>query len=205
MDKMTIHRGLSELKIIDSRIERAISEIEPVGLQQKDKLVNGRFEKNEFEESAKSKYQSIIDLIGRKNKIKSAIVKVNGETMVEINEQEMSIADAITFRSIIEMKKSLISHLKSSNTQNIGQMNKGNEEVRQNADRLAEAALGKDGSKTEDATTITEPYIEKNELKLVDPLGVDKLVEKLQDEVDSFESEIDATLSEINATTFIEV
>lgn len=81
---MTIHRALAELKLIDSKIEKAISIIEPTGVMQTNKLVNNFYKKEDFEKEAKAKYQSVIDLIERKNKIKSAIVIANGITEVEI-------------------------------------------------------------------------------------------------------------------------
>ena len=56
--KMTIHRALAELKLIDSRIEKAINIVEPTGLMQLGKLVNGFYSKDEFEKEVKSKYQS---------------------------------------------------------------------------------------------------------------------------------------------------
>lgn len=202
---MTIHRGLAELKIIDSRIQRGIAELNVVGLKQEEGLVNGVYDEKEYTDNAKSKYQSVTDLIKRKNQIKSAIVKANGETMVEVGGKTMSIADAISFRAIVTLKKDLISMLKTQHSQMTAELNKNNETVRENADNLAVAALGKENSKSDDAVAITEPYIKKNEVHLVDPMEVEKLVEELQEEVDNFDAEIDAVLSEINATTFIEI
>ena len=37
--KMTIHRALSELKLIDARIEKAINVVEPTGLMRENKPV----------------------------------------------------------------------------------------------------------------------------------------------------------------------
>ena len=39
-ETMTIHRALSELKLIDAKIEKSIEAIEPVGLMLDGKLVN---------------------------------------------------------------------------------------------------------------------------------------------------------------------
>ena len=38
--QMTIHRGLAELKLIDSRIAKAILNINPIGVHQKDKVLS---------------------------------------------------------------------------------------------------------------------------------------------------------------------
>lgn len=207
MDKMTIHRALSELKVIDSRIEKAISAIEPTGVAQKDKLVDQLYKKEDFEKGAKAKFQSVSDLIDRKIKIKSAIVKANAVTQVEINGEKMTIAEAINFKQVIDLKKELIASLEQKHRNAKARVEKKNKEVEDNALRLAEAALQKDNVKINDgdAVAITEPYLTKNQYHLIDPLKVDKLLEKLQTEVLDFESEVDAVLSEINAITVIEI
>ncbi len=207
MGKMTIHRALSELKLIDARIEKAIAAIEPTGITQKDKLVNQFYKKEDFEKEAKAKFQSVNDLIERKNKIKSAIVKANGITQVEINGEKMTIADAINFKQIIGFKKNLITTLEQKHQKAKATAEQKNKEVEDNALRLAEAALQKDNVKINDgdAVAITEPYLTRNLFHLVDPLKVEELVEKLQTEVNDFESEVDAVLSEINAVTVIEI
>jgi len=83
--KMTIHRALSELKLIDSKIEKQINEIIAVGIYQKGKNINGYISPDEFKSSAKSKYDSVNDLIARKCNIKSAIVDSNSKTNVYSN------------------------------------------------------------------------------------------------------------------------
>jgi hypothetical protein len=207
MDKMSIHRALSELKMIDARIEKAILAIEPTGVTQKDKLVNQFYKREDFEKEAKSKLQSVNDLIERKNKIKSAIVKANSVTLVEINGNKMTIADAINFKHVIEFKKKLISTLEHKHRNAKATVERNNKQVTDNALKLAEAALQKDNVKIgdNDAVAITEPYLDKNQYHIVDPLDVDKLVETLQIEVSNFECEVDAVLSEINAITNIEI
>jgi hypothetical protein len=205
--KMTLHRALAELKLIDSKIDKAITSVEPSGIMQKDKLVNGFYEKDSFEKEAKSKLQSVADLIDRKFIIKSAVVKANSTTFVEIAGKKMSISDAINFKGIVEFKKTLIGQLKARHAQAKTKVEQKNKVVDDNALKLAEAALQKDNVKINegDAVAITEPYIEKNRFLLVDPLDVEQKVELLENEVNQFETEIDAVLSEINALTVIEI
>jgi len=207
MGKMTIHRALAELKLIDARIEKAIEAMEPTGLTQSGRLVNQVYKREEFEESARAKFQSVNDLIERKTKIKSAIVRANGVTLVTINEKNMTIADAINFKYVVEYKKKLINTLEKRHRSMVAKMEMTNKQVEDNALKLAEAALQKDNVKISDgdAVAITGPYIEKNQFHLIDPLKVEELVGKLRDEVNAFESEVDAVLSEINAVTIIEV
>jgi len=206
-ETMTIHRGLSELKLIDKRIMKSIAEIRPSGFQQKGKLVNGFYEREAFETDAKSKLQSIEDLIERKSRIKSAIVEANGKTTVEIAGKKMRIADAINFKASIDVKRELIRILKSKHDEVKGRINVSNEKLNEQAIRLAETALSKDNVKINDndAVAITKPFIEANETHLIDPLKIDEYTETKQKEIDDFESEVDAVLSEINAVTIITI
>jgi len=207
---MTIHRALSELKLIDARIEKAINSVEPTGLMQLEKPVNGFISKEDFEKDVNAKYQSVTDLIERKNSIKSAIVKANGTTAVNIGEKTMTIADAINFKTVIVVKKNLINQLKSKHKGVIAKFTKENENVNNVALENAKIMIGKQGDDKvkptdEDVRNIVEPFVKRNEFHLVDPLKVDELTEKLQIEVDNFEVEVDAVLSEINAITTIEI
>lgn len=208
--KMTIHRALAELKLIDSRIEKGISQIIPTGIAHEGKLVNGIYPKEEFEKNVKAKYQSVTDLIGRKNSIKSAIVKANGITEVKIGEKTMTIADAINFKTVIAVKKNLIEQMTKQHNSVKSKLTIENEKVHEIALQNAKIMLGRQTEQNvnptdEDVKNIMDPFIKRNELHLVDPLGVEKAIEVLQIEVDDFELEVDAALSEINATTFIEI
>lgn len=204
---VTIHRALSELKIIDDRITRQLTELIPVGTKQKDKRVNGYYEEVEFIESAKAGLQSVQDLIVRKNVLKNAIVNSNAVTQVKVGDVEMSVADAINFKSLIEYKKNLADTIDSGLRSARATLEKNNAKVEEVVQTLLEAALGKDNVKTgtTDVDSIRDPFMEKNEWSIVDPLDAEKLVSKLRDEIDGFSSDVDAVLSESNAITLIEV
>lgn len=207
MSKLTLHRALTELKTIDDRIEKAIDSIEPIGSKQNDKLVNGFYKQEDFEEKAKSTYQSIIDLIERKNKLKCAIVDANAVTKVKVAGKEMTIADAINFKLLIDYEKDLLEQLKVQNQEVKSGIEKKNAQVEQNALQLAQSALQKDNVKISDndAIAITEPYIKKNSYELVDPLKIETKIQELEEEITNFESDVDSTLSEVNAVTVIEI
>lgn len=206
MEKVTIHRALSELKLIGAKIEKGIEEIMPSGIVQKDKLVNGNYQKDEFEKTTKEKFQSVIDLIERRNKIKSAIVQANAITKVSIADQEMTIADAINLKSVIVYKKKLVEILKKRHKTALVNLEQNNAKVEANALQLAQVALGKADIKigNNDAQAVIEPFLKANKFELVDPVGVDKKVEEIERKTGDFEAEVDAVLSEINAVTFIE-
>lgn len=209
MEKMTIHRALAELKLIDSRIEKAILAIDPTGLMQTNKPVNGFYKKEDFESQATSKYQSVVDLIERKNKVKSAIVSANGITKIKIGSKEMTIADAINFKNVIAFKKNLIDTLRKKHNVVKSKFTIENDKINNVALENAKIMLGKQGDDRvkptdEDVKNIVEPFIKRNEIHLIDPLKVEELTDALEKEVMTFETEVDAILSEVNAITIIE-
>jgi len=207
MAKITIHRALSELKLIDAKIVKKTEQLEPVGLYQKGKLVGNLIDKDKFEEKTKSEFQAINDLIDRKAKIKAAIVASNGVTKVKIGDAEMSVADAITAKEINLYKKNLVNKLRTELRKYSADMNKKNDLVEANAQNIVIAAVGKDTSKADktQVESIQGPYIENNKFSMSDVLGVDAISKDMEDKLSAFEGEIDAVLSESNAVAFIEI
>lgn len=206
-NKMTLHRALSELKLIDAKIAKTIESIEPSGISQKGKLVNNYYTNDDFEKSAKSNLQSVLDLIKRKSQLKSAIVNANSVTSMKVAGEEMTIAEAINMKQAIVAKKLLVQSIERKHNNAKAIAEKSNKQVEDNALRLASAALQKDNVKINegDAVAITEPYLEKNLFSVVDPLDAENLVKKLSDEISDFESDVDSALSEINALTYITI
>lgn len=205
--KVTIHRALSELKLIDSKIEKQISEILPVGVYQKGKLVENRFTQEQFAATAQSKYNSVVDLIASKSKIKSAIVAANGKTKMTVAGKSMTIADAINTKAAIEFKKQLINKLKAGLQTAAAAQNKNNAIVDKNLEAILVALAGKDNAKSvpEAIQGASKAYLETNEFHLADPLKVQNKIDALEKETSEFLAEVDAALSEINAVTFIEI
>jgi len=205
--KVTIHRALAELKLIDAKIEKAIADIQPSAIYQKDKLIGGYMKNEDFKTSAVSNYASATDLIKRKQKIKALIVESNSKTKVKVGDTEMTIAEAITEKDNVKFKKQLIQTLQAKHNRIIGVLAENNEKVNKNCQVILEHTFGKDNTKVtpSDMDSVKKPFMESNEFHLFDPLGVEKKVDELSKEVSTFEMEIDAVLSESNAVTFIEI
>ena len=122
----------------------------------------------------------------------------------------MTIADAINFKTVIAVKKMLIAQLTKKHNAVKARFTQENEKVNNVALENAKIMIGKQGDdrvkpNDEDVKNIVEPFVKRNEFHLVDPLKVEELTEKLQNEVNEFEAEVDAVLSEINAITVIEI
>lgn len=205
--KMTIHRSLAELKVADAKIQKAISEIEPIGIKQEDKLVNGKFEEQKFIESAKSNFQSIEDLIKRKQALKNAIVLSNSQTKVKVAGVEMTVADAITEKANAELKIKFIDNLRAKARKATADLVKQNEVISERREAFITATFGNDRSKvkTDELTALTKTFNATNEYSLVDPLNLEEKISKMANELTEFLGEVDAVLSESNAITTIEI
>lgn len=205
--KMTIHRALSDLKLIDARIQRAIDELEPVFGNQKGKKVMGYLTEDEFKSTAQAGWDSVIDLITRKSLIKSAIVKSNAQTIVTVGGNQYTVADAITFKKIVDVKTKLSLHLKGRFKAITGELNKANEKVDANVNILLGNALGAEAAKATPETieNIAKPYRDMNIVYLIDPLDINAKISALDKDIQDFSADIDAVLSESNAVTFITI
>lgn len=213
MEKITIHRILSELKTIDDRINKEISSFKPLTVKRgNNSLVStgGRLPipEEEFVNNAKSTYQSIEDLINRKFKLKSALTKANVNTKVTIDGKEYTIIEAIEMKSIMDLKKSLLYRM----TLEINQSNKTYESTSAQVDSDFERMLSTQVANITNKSDIQkvrdgymETFYKQNEVKMVDPLKCSDLANSLQKGIDKFLMEIDSALSEANATTLVEL
>ena len=209
MEKMLVTKGLNELKLLDSRIYRKIDEGEFVGTAKVSVYnINGKITKEAFKANAKADYQSIVDLIKRRNAIKSAIIHSNAVTMVDVADKHMTVAEAIDKKSAIEYEKHLLIKLNEQYIVAAERINRENARVDESIEQLLNTAYGKEGKEkitqaSHDA--IAEPYRQANEYGLVDALEVEKLIKHMKEEIEDFESEVDTVLQISNSVTMIEI
>ncbi len=208
MEQMLVTKGLNELKLLDSRINRKIQEANFISAAKLSASnVDGKVTKEEFKEHAKADYMAITDLIKRRNQIKAAIVKSNAITMVEVAGKKMTVAEAIDKKNAIEYEKSLVRKLSEQYAIAIDKVNWENSKVDESVERLLITAYGKEGKeKITQASydAIANPYRSANEYALVDALETEKIIKTMTDEIEAFESEVDTCLQISNSTTVIE-
>lgn len=206
METMTVTRALAELKLLDSRIHKAFQESMFIAITTGKKPVIG-YEKNEdFSEKVKSKYQSIRDLIERRKKIKSAIVKSNAENKVIIGEVEYSVAEAIERKNAIQYEQALLSKLRQDYSNAVRKFEQEEERVKERLDKHLESIFGRDvkiekGAQKEES----DIFLERNEPKLIDPLNLKDEIERLENEINNFLLNVDFVLSEANSLNKITI
>lgn len=206
--RISITEALNKLKLYDAKISKAINSHKYVGAAKKSSNMLGVQTKEVFNNNAKAGYQSVTDLIKNRNKLKSLIVQSNAITEVTINNKVMTVAEAIERKNSIQYEIDLLNTLKLQYATATSTVNAENKKVDTQIDKLLETFVGKDTDKKatkEDQAAITEPYREKNEFELVDPLNIYDEIQKLEEEIDGFNSSVNTALVLSNATTFIEI
>lgn len=208
MERMLVTQGLNELKTLDARIKREISNSKFVAsAKTSEKKVTPSETKEEFVKNAFSSLDSINALIDRRERLKSAIVESNAKTKVEICGNEYSVAKVIDMKSSIEYKISLLAHMKYQYEEALHIMNRNNANMEQKIDTLVTTAFCRDSKssiKEDDYNSIAKPYRESNEYSMVDPIGIKEEIEKLENFIEEFQSTVDAKLQVSNCTNYIE-
>ena len=211
-EKMTIHRALSELKTLDARINRAISETTYVlAVKHSAEKINGITVKN-FTENIKSGYQKVTDLIARRDAMKRAVVLSNATTIVNICDKEMTVAEAIQMhQSGMELRSEILRQMRAAYVLAKKELERNSgETLEKKAEQYVLSVINaqpKDSKMTVDSEamkTLRKTYIENNTYDLIDPMDIAKIIEKLDDEINKFNADVDAVLSCSNALTVIE-
>lgn len=207
MEKMLVTQALNELKLLDDRINKAINDaVLVIAAKRSEKKVNPNLTKEEFEIRAKAGYQSVLDLIERRKKIKAAVVTSNAVTKVIVHGEEMTVAEAIERKSTIDYEISLLRQMQGQWGAQNREMNMQNIRMEERIDKYIETFVGKDTSKAKDneLEAMIKPMRESGEYALVDPLSIEKKIADLDDYIKGFRSEVDAILQISNCNTYIE-
>lgn len=205
--KMTLARALAEIKLLNSKIEKNIGRLQLVATKTgKKDVINVSNEKVvDFNENAKSNYQSTLDLIKRRNFIKSKLTQANAITTISIGQDYYTIAEAIDRKNSIQIEKTLLDKMKSNLNLQIKNMNTANDKMEADINRMVETKMGADKSKAEDVADLKRIFRESDTTTLVDPLDLKVKIEDLEKSIENFELNIDFTLSEANAINYIEI
>lgn len=204
--KMSIHRALSELKILDDRIEKSIREATFVTSAGKmDTKVNDYTLEDYKSKVIQASYDKVNSLMERRKRIKAAITLSNALTDVTVGEETMKVAAAIDLKNSISLKKSLHKRMLDQYNQHVYKINEHNRLAESRLDTYLTGILGsKENASEQDLTFHTKAFQDRNEQVLINPLDLVQKVNELGEYILTFEAEVDAVLSESNATTFIE-
>lgn len=214
MAKITLTRALVELKTLDERIQKATNQ-QFVGLVKgtdKKPTIGMYKDVEQMERSFTANFNQVNDLMKRRQKIKSALVLANANTMLTVNGIPMSIADAIDSKRIAEFRAQLIRSIRQQISNASNAIEKNRVDMEANIQAQIDRILGND-QKGKDAVSQNKDMIETirttmfnlHDMKIVDPNKLVDDIERLSNELEAFISEIDFSLSEVNAKTEIEI
>lgn len=208
-ETMTVHKALSELKVLDARIRKETRGLSFAVANKHGNLKISGVPVAEYIERSRDKYKSVRTLINRRNAIKQALTNSNAETKVTIDDREYSVAEAI------DMKNFGVTYLRDvlniMETQYSFAKNAADLENGEKLDRRADAHVqamyeGADmKNMSEEIRKTRENFIQSQTVEVVTPIPVEEEMTKLRDYIDAFTVNVDAALSVSNALTTITV
>ncbi len=206
-ENMTVHKALSELKVLDKRINDKISQIVVCATNKHSNTKVNGVSIDDCKKQMKEQYQSVLDLIKRRNAIKTALSNSNAKTKLTVSGNEYTIAQAIEMkRSGIQQMKEVLSRLSSQYNNCQRQIATSQQQISDAAEKYVVGLYGnKEKATSEEAKSTYNLYVEQNSLDFVDAIGVSDEVKRIDDEISAFESDIDSAISVSNATTVVEV
>lgn len=207
MEKMLVTQALNELSLLDSRIQRETNQaLFIVAAKTHEKKVTPNVTKEDFNKNVQASYQSIMDLIKRRDAIKKAIVASNAVTEVEINGEKMTVASAIELKTSIEYEAGLLRVMKNQQEKAKSDVSLQNIRLEDKIDNfISQNISGKESkAKKEDYEALVEPIRTAGEYSLVDPLNIDEKIRELENRIEGFRSNVDSALQISNCITMIE-
>jgi hypothetical protein len=206
-EKMNVHKALVELKVLDSRITKEIDNAVFCDTKKNvEKVVRG-VPVDKFEESAKSEYAKITDLIKRREAIKKAVSNSNAVTRVTIGDKTYSVAEAIEMNKHgLSYKQLLLSELEEQYQGAANNAARYNVDLQDKTDKYVTDLYGsKENKNSAEAEKAANEYRQNYEMRIVDPIDIQNKISALRDEIDEFASGVDSALSVSNAITEIEI
>jgi hypothetical protein len=204
MTSISIARALVELKTLDARINKITSSTQWIIFKTKNK--NSNFSEEEFRKTTLSEFQSLNDLITRRDKVKNAIVKSNSVTEVEVGGVKMTVSQAIEYKKTIEYKKKLLGELKRQRQMVTIEFETHKQRVQNKIDENIKVICGKDSKPDETVIKSVSEGISKGDpIEIFDPVGLDKVIKEMETSIEDFVANVDYVLSESNALTTIVV
>lgn len=204
MTELSIARALVELKTLDARINKITSGTQWIATKTKNK--NSNLLEEEFRKNITSEYQSLNDLINRRNNIKNAIVVSNTVTLVEIAGKKTTVSEAINYKDMIKYKQSLLDILKKQKQQCVIEYEQHKQRVQTKIDDNIKVICGRD-TKPEASVlqTVSDGITKGDPIEMFDPLKIDQEIKALEEQIGNFSANVDYVLSESNALTKIVV
>lgn len=205
MKELTLTRALAELKLLDSKISKAIQELKSVSYSVNGIVPDFRVTSDEFKANYNSQMQSIQDLRNNKVILKNALMKANAETKVTIGGKEYTILEALNRKTDISTESLLVQTMKKQLSASIANVNSINNSIESNIENTIRSKSASSGNQSKDYIQTVRDSYKPQMPELVNADVVEKLIKDKEEEISEFIAEVDYALSEVNAITKIKV
>lgn len=207
---ISVTRALATLTKLENKIEKRISELNPVQIAKgtgEHRAIPGSLSSVEdFEKTAKSDFQGLQDLLDVRDELKGKVVQSNAVTLVTVGTKEMTVAQAIEGKRTIQYKELLLAKLKAQYNHAQARLNKETNEFEAKLEQARAPYIGRDKSPDpEQLKTVEGPTRLISTPTIVDPLNLADKIRSLEEEIEDFKSNVDFALSEINAKTEVTI
>ena len=228
MEKMLVTQALDERDLLVKKITDKIDKAYFVDMVKvnEDKVMGKHLTKEEFDQQARANLQQIEDLIDRYERIDAAIVASNASAKIETSYGTFTVAAAISLRNRLRDKRirlrtpdsntlcvdagtdfetKLYNKMHREYVTNLDEMERKNRQLQVTAENMRLSILGKDTKVKDDKPLeVVEAYVKENTTQLVDPLGIQKKMEYLQEKKATLLAELETQIKVSNATTLVE-
>lgn len=205
--EFTITRALAQVKNLDKRIEKKISNLTAITYvkNSSDVVYDGKFTREEFAKNQRAELKSIQSLIALRKQLKSKIVISNANTKIVVGDITYTVAEAIERKNSIQHEIDLLERLKTRLKLAQAFIRTKNDAVEENALGIIQSLAGKDKAIKLDDNKLAQDYVKENSYGLIDPIDINKLIENMDKDIDAFTTNVDFALSESNAITKIDI
>lgn len=213
--KMSLHRALAQRKITKARLEKEIADAKFIAITIG---TSGKVEGVSVEDVKKfieGNYQKVLQLQKNLRNLSVAINEANNgitaETTnihkVDFDGRKATLSEILVTQESIHYTKMIIDAMANQLSKAKNRIARSQVDVDERCDRFLSSMAGGDKAKlsASDIDSMSKNFHENNDNKLVDPLNLEKVIEKLRERVEFLDVETDSKISEINAMTEIEV
>lgn len=215
-NRMLVTQALDERDLLVKKIGDKIQKASFVDTAKRNEenVLESRIPREEYCRQAEASYQQIMDLISRFQKLDAAIVASNANTWIETSYGKLTVAGAISLRGRLrccgtyeeeaDFETNLCEKMEQEYQLRVQTAETKNRQLQSTAEGMRLSILGRDSkAREEKPLEVVDAYVKENTTELVDPLGIQKKIELLQDKRDTLLKELDTQIKVSNATTFI--
>lgn len=213
-ETMSIHRGLSEIKMIEKRLSSLLLNLPLIAVIYPHTVTINGSPIDTFKKNALGDLDRVKSLIARRNAIKAAISQSNATTTVSlksVSSEKITVAQAIDLKNhAMEYVRLLLENIELQYNKSIKITEDKMAQLTQLCDKhiadiygSAAASSSADSDIAKSIEMTRKAWMESNSPRIVDPCSLKSLIDKYSKMISEFEAEVDAVLSESNAITTI--